>query len=516
MGDPSYAIGKRVFEPHRGALRASDGTETVLRPKTAQVLLYLAERGGQLVSRHEVVEAVWPGVYVTENGLTQCVADIRRALGPEEALLRTLPRRGYVLDMAPVAVPAMPADVPGAVRHPSGIPVFAMMPLRLPRGSDPNLAAFADILLDSVVGSLAALREPIVISANSTRHLAGVTEDVPALARRVGADYLASGSVQRLGERVRLCVEIAEAARGAVVWHRAYDLTSAGLFEAPDELATTIAHMLMPRLRAAELRNALRRQHDIGAYHLVLQAQAMMFRLERSSFHAAGGMLHHAVALDPGFAMPHAALAHWHSLCIGQRWSDDPAAEARALEAEARLALELDGGHARALALLGHSRTILHRDYNQAQDLLDRALDMAPNDAETCLWTSPTLAYTGRTTEAVRNAERAIRLSPEDPFLFRYQHFLSIAYYANGCWEQAAHWGLRSIQSNPDYTSNLVLTSAALAALGRSEEARPYVTRLTDLVPSYRVGTTVPRTAFRNDAERERYGQHLIAAGFPP
>ncbi|WP_084113176.1 winged helix-turn-helix domain-containing protein [Belnapia moabensis] len=516
MRFPSYAIGKRVFEPHRGALRAPDGTETVLRPKTAQVLLYLAERGGQVVSRHELVEAVWPGVYVTENGLTQCVADIRRALGPEEALLSTLPRRGYVLNMTPVAVAAMPAEGPCAVRHPSGIPVFAMMPFRLPCGSDPSLVAFADILLDSVVGSLSALREPIVISANSTRHLTGVREDVPALARRVGADYLASGSLQRLGERVRLSVEVSEAAQGAVVWHRAYDLTAAGLFEAPDELATTIAHMVMPRLRDAELRRALRRQHDISAYHMVLQAQAMMFRLERDSFHAAGGMLHHAVALDPGFATPHAALAHWHSLRIGQRWSADSAAEARALEVEARLALELDGGHARALALLGHSRTILHRDYDQAQDLLDRALDMAPNDAETCLWTSPTLAYTGRTTEAVGNAERAIRLSPEDPFLFRYQHFLSIAHYANGCWEQAAQWGLRSVRNNPDYTSNLAMTSAALAALGRTEEARPYVTRFTNLVPSYRVSATIPRMAFRNVAQRERYGQHLIAAGFPP
>jgi DNA-binding winged helix-turn-helix (wHTH) protein len=188
---PGYAIGEWHFEPRRGVLRGPGGVEVELRPKTAQVLLHLAERCGQVVARDELIEAVWPGVYVTENGLTQCVAEIRRALGPDEALLRTLPRRGYLLDIA------SPAALPAAPRAQRGTPVLALLPLRLPPGDDRALAEFADILLDAVVGALAGLREPIVISANSTRNLAGSAEPVPALARRVGADYLASGSMRR-------------------------------------------------------------------------------------------------------------------------------------------------------------------------------------------------------------------------------------------------------------------------------------------------------------------------------
>ena len=290
----------------------------------------------------------------------------------------------------------------------------------------------------------------------------------------------------------------AEAEQGAVVWHRAYGPTMNGLLGAPDELARTIARTVMPRLRDAELRTALRRRHDLGAYHLMLLGQREMFRLERASFDGAGNMLRRAAALDPGFAAPHVALADWHSLRIGQRWSDDSAAEARALEEEVRLALELDGGHARALAVLGHNYTILYRDYDRAQELLDRAMDLAPNDAETCLWISPTLAYTGRAGEAVRSAERAIRLSPEAPLLFRYQHFLSIAHYAKGDWEEAAYWGLRSLRSNGDYTSNLAMTAAALAALGRTEEARPPAARLMQLRPDFRIGVAKPRWPYRD------------------
>jgi TolB-like protein/Tfp pilus assembly protein PilF len=497
-----------------------------LRPKTAQVLSHLAERCGQVVARDELIEAVWPGVYVTENGLTQCVAEIRRALGADEALLRTLPRRGYLLNIVPADATAptlsaalaapLAAPLAAAPRAERGTPVLAMMPLRLPPGDDRELAEFADILLDAVVGGLAGLREPIVISANSTRHLAGSAEPVPVLARRVGADYLASGNMRRLGAHVRLSLEVAEASQGAVIWHRGFDLTVDGLLGAPDELATTIAYAVLPRLRDAELRTALRRQHDLGAYHLILEGQRWMYRLERASFDRAGDMLRRAVALDPGFAAPHAALANWHSLRIGQRWSDDPAAEARALEAAVRRALELDGNHARALALLGHNCAILHRDYARAQDLLDRAQDMAPNDAETSLWTTPTLAFTGRAEEAVRGAERAIRLSPEDPLLFRYQHFLSIAHYARGSWDEAAEWGLRAMRSNGDYTSNLAMTAAALAAAGRTDEARLAVSRLVALSPSHRVGITVTRVAFRDEAMRAQYGRHLIAAGSPP
>ncbi len=524
MSIACHRVGEWLFAPSTGVLRAADGAEVVLRPKTAQVLVCLVARCGQVVSRDDLIDAVWPGVHVTENGLTQCVAEIRRALGPQAVLLRTLPRRGYVLDIPPPAAPPGPpedarpmvATLPAAAHASAGPPIVAMMPFRLPPGDASDLAGFADILLDALVGALAALREPIVISANTTRAFAGTVEPLPQLARRVGADYLGTGSMRRLGSRVRLSLELAEAAQGAVVWQRAHDLTAEGLLDAPDDLAATIAHTILPRLRDAELRTALRRQHDLGAYHLMLEGQRQMFRLERATFNQAGDMLRRAAALDPGFAGPHVALANWHSLRIGQRWSDNPAAEARALESELRLALERDGAHARALALLGHSCTILHRDYGRAQDLLDRAQDIAPNDAETTFWTVPTLAFTGRAEDAVRSAERAIRLSPEDPLLFRYQHFLGIAQYARGSWDEAAHWGMKALLNNGAYTSNLALTAAALAALGRTDEARMVASRLMALRDAVRVSEVVRRVGFRDPAVRAQYGRHLIAAGLPP
>src|SRR3954469_24396682 len=96
-----YQFGGFVFDPVRGVLRQPRGFETVLRPKAAGLLHHLARHAGQVVGREALLDAIWPGVSVTDDSITQCVTEIRRALGAEgAALLRTLPKRGYLLDAA--------------------------------------------------------------------------------------------------------------------------------------------------------------------------------------------------------------------------------------------------------------------------------------------------------------------------------------------------------------------------------------------------------------------------------
>ena len=178
-------------------------------------------------------------------------------------------------------------------------------------------------------------------------------------------------------------------------------------------------------------------------------------------------------------------------------------------------AVSCDAQNARALALLGHNRTILDRDYDVALALFERALDVAPNDAGSWMWSSPTLAFIGDGAEAVRRAERALRLSPRDRFIFRAYHMLSIAHYTNGTHEEAAHWGKLAMQENPHYTSNLRATAAALAALGRLDEARTIAERALAEQPGFRVSRIIDHHPYRTQAMRERYARDLAAAGLP-
>ncbi|MCU0944556.1 MAG: winged helix-turn-helix domain-containing protein [Rubritepida sp.] len=502
-------IGSARFDAARGLLRAPGGRETALRPKTFALLELLLAEAGRVVTRAEILDAVWPGVFVTDDSITQCVVELRQALGPEAARLKTVPKRGYLLEL-PGGPPA-----PAAAGRTEGPPVVALLPFRL-GAPDPALALFAEGVLEGVVGALAQLREPVVISANSTRRFADAAEDLAAIGARLGAQYLALGSLRRTTAGLRLAMELTEAASGVVLWRRAYDLPEAISIATEDTVAATIAHTLAPRVQEAELRQAMRHAPgDLAAYHLLLEARRLVFRLDRESFEQAGGMLRRAIELDPAFAPAHANLADWFSLRVWQGWSPAPAEDARSLEEAAERALALDAGQARALAILGHNNTILGRRYEAARALFDRALEAAPNDSDAWMWSAPTHAFLGDAEAAEARAGRAIALSPEDPLIFRHQHFMAIAKHSRGDWAAAAEWGLKSAGSNPHYTSNLRLLAGSLAALGRADEAALYAREVLRIEPGFRVTPLVERHPYRAPEARARYGRQLIEAGLP-
>lgn len=441
--------------------------------------------------------------------------DMEPSIATQELVARI--KQGH-LETPPTAAAAatpVPDTSPSTRVVGAGVPIVAVMPFRS-IGPDLVPGYFAEGVVEDTVRMLTTLREPIVISSNSTRGYDGQALDLHQIGQTLGAQYVVSGTIRASGKRLRLAVELAEVTRSTVLWSDAYDATEPTLFETQSELAGMIARTLVPRLRDAELQHSRRqRPENLTAYHLMIQARDLIFRLERPAFEEAGELLRRAIKLDPGYAPTHATLADWHSLRIGQGWASDVASETHKVEAAAQMAIELDSGNGRALALLAHNRTILGRHYDEALSLIDRALAASPNDAEALLWSSPTLAYTGQPEEALKRAERAISLSPQDPFLFRYEHFMCIGHYAAGNYGAAAHWGRRSLHRNARYTSNLRMTAAALVGLGRASEARPLVDKVMQLEPGFRVGPMISRQAFRDDERRAQYGRHLTDAGLP-
>jgi DNA-binding winged helix-turn-helix (wHTH) protein/tetratricopeptide (TPR) repeat protein len=507
-------LGRALFEPARGLIRRPDGVETALRPKTLELLEYLLERPGQLVSRNEIFEALWPGLFVTDDSITQCVVELRRALGPDAGILKTVTKRGYMLDIPAPVAPA-PASPESPHSNHAGVPIVAVVPFRL-GVEDSRLACLADGVLEGVVEALTMMREPMVISANSTRPLAREAIDPSEIARRFGAQYVTSGSLRAAGRGLRLAVELAPADTPTVLWRQTFELDGEVTTEVEDRLASVIARTLVPRVADAELRRKRRGPESVDAYFLMIEARRLIFRMERAALEEARGLLRRAVAIDPDYPPLHALMADVHSLLLGQGWSTDRQADLRAMREAAETALELEPRQARALALLGHNRTIHERDFDAALDMFERAIDVAPNDAETWMWSVPTFAYMGNAEEAIRRGDFALRLSPEDPLLFRYQHFLSIAHYVAGDLEGAVTWAEKSFRRNPRYTSNLRTLAAALSGLGRFEEARDVARRVLELEPGFRVGPMVARYAARRPEVRELYGRRLVEAGLPP
>ncbi len=395
----------------------------------------------------------------------------------------------------------------------AGIPIVAVFPFRS-LGPDTVPVFFSRGIVEDTVCMLATMREPRVISSNSTRDLTVDAERRDEVLKTLGADYFLSGTIRKAGDNHHLSVQLTDTRSGFVEWAQMYDCLEEDLFDVQTNLAQNIAQKLIPSLRFAELKHA-KRSHprDLSAYHLMLVARDLAFRLERMSFEKAGELLKLAAEKDPDFSATFLAMADWFSVRLGQGWSESPREDQAQLEKMANTAFRLNADNGRALAMLGHSQTIRQRKYQEAQVLFERAIECSPNDAETLMWSSPTLSFIGQTDEAIKRAEEAIALSPSDPFLFRYEHFLSIAHYAAGDYSASAYWGLSSYQRNPHYTSNLRMTAASMAAIGNMKDSKEFAHEMTRHEPDFTVGSFLTHQPFRDQRVGQEYARHLLKAG---
>jgi adenylate cyclase len=399
----------------------------------------------------------------------------------------------------------------GAPRGPS----IAIVPFRVV-GDEEARSYVGDGIVEDIIGALASLRELVVISRSSTLRYRGAPVDVRAIGRELGVSYALSGSVRQAGSRMRVSVELAEAGSGAVVWASHFDGVSDDVFALQDQIARRVVGTIAPQVREAELRSALRKRPDnLEAYDCALRALAQIYQLNRDDFYQARTWLDKAVVLDPGYATPYALLAVWHAIRAGQGWSSDPAADQAAVLRFATAALARDSFDAMALALCGHSKSVLRYEFEEAIALFDRAIEASPSSAVAWIRSSPTYAYIGDPDEAVRRVEEGLRLSPLDPHIFLPHAFLNLAHYVGRDYDTAIRWGHRAREENPQYTANLRILAASLAAAGHVEEAREASRALLTADPAFEVGRFVATYAIRDPDRRDRLAQHLRLAGLP-
>jgi DNA-binding SARP family transcriptional activator/Tfp pilus assembly protein PilF len=410
-----------------------------------------------------------------------------------------------------VSAPPMPAQPPKDFDR-EGI---AVLPFEtLGPHSVPDYVTLG--LLDEVTCLLAGGSIPRLISSNSTRHYIGQMPDPQDVGAALGVRYVLMGKLYQHPDETRVATQLIDTLSNGVERARMDRFKGGGILEHQTDMATRIAAAVLPTVQLAELR----RTHglpvnDLEPYHLYLRARQALFQLDLQGFKQAQTLLERAIDKAPYFAQAHALLAEWHSIHIWQGWSDDPYTSGAELERLARRALSLNPTDARSLSLLAHHLVITYRDYDGALKMFDRALDLLPNDAETLIWTVPSLAFIGEAEQAITHAERALWLSPQDPFLFRNLHFLSIAQFAAGRFGAAARSGLSAYKKNPRYTSNLRMTIAALIRHGDEGEAARLAGLYIRQDPAFRVSEHILKVAFRDVQSRVDYGDALRASGLP-
>ncbi|MGR3502260.1 BTAD domain-containing putative transcriptional regulator [Pseudaestuariivita sp.] len=396
-----------------------------------------------------------------------------------------------------------------------GQPVLAVLPMTT-FGQDVETRQLGEMFVEDVVCSLASCRDLPTLSNASTRNMAETDDTLPLLRDRYGVSYVLRTTLRRAAGKCRVTTQLVGSESGLAVWGNTFDTDDAALMGLQAEIASKVVAALVPKIHANEFDAVVRHDMaDLSAYQMLLKARHLTYKLDRDALDEADALLSACTEANPGFVQAHVARAETHSIRIGQSWSTDAQGDLAGIKASLDEALRLNPRDARAMAMRGHNIGIYERAYDQATKVFDRAIEALPNDAETLVWSAPVLAYSEAAASAIKNAEKAISLSPEDPMMFRYEHFAAISHFAAGQYEEAAHYGLASTQRNPRYTSNLRVTMGALAALDRHDEITPLRSLHRSINPDFRVRDFVEWQAFATPERRTEFGALLTKAGLP-
>jgi len=432
---------------HSGELR-KNGQRVRLQAQPFQLLVMLLERPGELVTREEIRQKLWSAdTFVDfDHSLGTAINKIREVLNDSPAeprYVETLPRRGYRFISPVTAVAEPPREVSpqpsleteaeeedhrkpssrrtiwaGAsvvlllsalvawyVLRPHAVRSIAVLPLAS-LSADPNQQFFTYGVTDELITNLAQISSLRVISHTSTTVFAGTHKTAPQIARELGVDALVEGSVVRSGDRVRITVQLIQAASERHLWAHTYDLQLSDVLTVQGELARAIAaairHTLTPQEEAR-----LSHPHPMSPEVALLYFKGS-YLLSRTDARQARDLFKQATDLDPESAESWAGLADaLHTMVVqGDDDAVDPAKEA------AREALKIDPSQAQALMALG--AISFGYDWNPAQseDYFRQAIASRPNYAMAHALFAVTLAHRGRFEEAIREIKQAALLDP--------------------------------------------------------------------------------------------------------
>jgi adenylate cyclase len=398
--------------------------------------------------------------------------------------------------------------------RPAKVPAIVVLPFRT-TGENPDDAYFGEGMVDDIIVALASIRGLLVISRTSALSYRTGAIDLKRVGQELGVRYILSGSVRRGHNQIRISSELADVQTNSVIWADRYDGEAPELFDLQERIATRIVWSVAPHVREAELKRALRkRPKNMNAYDLVMQSIDLIYRMNFTDFSRAGALLQQAIAADDNYAVAYAYAALWQVHKIMQGWASDQDADALESARLAAEAVKRDSADGFALAVHGHIRAILFREYDAAKEIFDRALTAAPGNAMAWALSSGVYSYTGECRSALERAEHGLRLSPIDTQAFFYLSFLALAHYVNDSFDEAIIWGRKSIGVNPRLCSSLRWLSGSLVALGQIDEARHFARVLLEVQPHFRLSTYAQTCPFK-DKLKNTFLSRLRRAGIP-
>jgi TolB-like protein/Tfp pilus assembly protein PilF len=515
----AYHFESFVLDIGRGVLLV-DGEERALRPKSFILLHHFVKNPERLIGRDEIMRAVWPGTFVTEDSITQCIKEIRRALHDEaQILLRTVPRRGYRLatTVSPpettVALPtaaATPASLHVLLPPPTDRPIVAVTPFENLRG-DLEDGYFADGLTNDLAIDLTRFQELHVVSLSPHRlHASDPPTLSPALEE--SAHYAVSGSVRRTEERIRITVQLKDAQSNLNLWAGRFDRPLDDLFEVQESLSNQIAALVVSHVGREGLRRTLRRSPaSLDAYDLYLQGRDLHAKVTEKDTLLARDRFERAISLDPYYAPAHSWLAYMVQRGLTHRWGEPRGRQAALYALKiAQRAVEIEPESGLCLGRLAFILT-LNREWDEALEFGRAPIRANPCDSESRFCYGDVLTHAGYPAEAEAELRLALTLNPAHPPTWRAS--LGRALFVSGRSEEALA-ELRFCRARmPNHLPCLRTLAAAAATAGHEDEARSAVAGLLSNNPDLTVRDVSETLYFRDPTMMEQFHAGLRMGG---
>jgi adenylate cyclase len=521
--DTSFEFGAFRFSA-RGKQLARNGIVVPLGSRALDILAFLLEHAGQTVGKDALMAAVWPGRVVEESNLTVHMSALRRVLeegGGGASFIHTDPGRGYRFAAPVVVTPPgeTSSEEPVAEMRPPepGNPVAASPHREKPSiaalpfenmSSDPDQAYFADGMVEDIITELSRSRSLFVVSRNSSFTYRGKTMDIRQVAAELGVRYVLEGSVRRSASRVRVNAQLIDAETGGHVWAERYDRDVSDVFAVQDEITHAVTSAIGPAVAGAEQLHAARlHPENLGAWEAFHRGMWHLEQVDPQSNATARALFEQAIALDPGFAAPHAWAVHTYLNEIYLFFNSRDHAEAvRLAESHGLRAVALDPNDSAAHAALAWVAAAAG-DVTGGLARADRALAINPNNVEVHRCRTSSLLWGDRLEEARDVAQLCLRLSPRDVRSWISLHHLTTIGYLMRDYEAAAQAGLRCLDAKPTSVMPHRWLAAALGQLGRQTEAADVMRRATEMV--------APRTFEEYARENgpwmaREHGEHLL------
>ncbi len=523
LGGPViYLFDTFTLDTARRELRRDD--ELVkLEPQVFDLLTFIIEARDRVVSRDDLLDAVWRGRIVSEATLSSRINAARVALGDsgaQQRLIRTLPRKGvrFVAEVREVDGPKLEAAPvePGLLRVGVRTPSVAVLPFAN-IGGDAEQDYFADGVAEEIITALSRISGLFVVARNSSFTYKGKAVDVRQVGRELGVGYVLEGSVRRSREQVRITGQLVDAVTGAHLWADRFEGNPQDVFALQDQVAESVAAVVEPTLEIAEIER-LRREPParLDAYDLLLRAYAHLASFTAADMGAALACLEQALALDPNYPSALAAAAYGRAQCHFQGWGRQDEAHCTVAVSQAWRAVELAPNDAQILWMAAFAIwNMAQTDRDRARVLFGRSLQLNPNSAMALTLAGWIEAMCGNQAVGREMVSRALQLNPRDPRGWLMSGVMAITAVLDEDYAEALTWAERALMQNRRFAVALRTAAVSLVKLGEIERARAVVRELLEVEPDLTISGFFERIPMPVARMASAYADALAKAGLP-